>query len=288
MWYLNRGHVVEGIPLTTATINDRRPNPNYAEIRWVLNGSRGYFDAARATLVVPRWHGFSTDASYWFSKALDLGSSYTNTAADADTRISRSQSEFETHRDMRGLSSFDQTHALLWRASYEVPGFQSWGVPGKIAGGWVLSSILLVKSGTPFYVQTGSDAPGFGNVDGNGNDRPNLVDPAILGRSIGDPDTSRQLLPRSAFTFIVPGEERGNLGRNVFRKGPIRNVNAMISRAFTLRGEVRLVVRVESVNLLNTPQFAEPGTELVNQNFGQITNTLNDGRTFRFGAQVAW
>jgi hypothetical protein len=28
--------------------------------------------------------------------------------------------------------------------------------------------------------------------------------------------------------------------------------------------------------------------ELANQNFGQITNTLNDGRTFRFHAQLAW
>jgi hypothetical protein len=35
-------------------------------------------------------------------------------------------------------------------------------------------------------------------------------------------------------------------------------------------------------------QFAEPGLELANQNFGQITNTLNDGRTFRFTLQVSW
>jgi hypothetical protein len=280
--------VVQGIPQTTATINDRRPNPNYAEIRWVLNGSRGYFDAARVSLVLPRWRGLSVDTSYWFSKALDLGSSYTNTAADADSRVSRSQSEFETQHDMKGLSSFDQTHALLWRGSYEVPRLQSLGALGRIAGGWTLSSILLVKSGTPLYVQTGSDAPGFGNVDGNGNDRPNLRDPTILGHTIGDPDTSRLMLPRAAFGFIAPGDERGNLGRNVFRKGPIRNVNAMILRSFPLRHEMRLVLRVESVNLFNTPQFAEPGTELANQNFGQITNTLNDGRTFRFGAQLSW
>ena len=44
------------------------------------------------------------DASYWFSKAIDLGADYTNTAYDADTRISRSQSEFETQRDRKALS----------------------------------------------------------------------------------------------------------------------------------------------------------------------------------------
>ena len=51
---------------------------------------------------------------------------------------------------------------------------------------------------------------------------------------------------------------------------------------------VRLTFRAESVNLFNTPQFAEPGFELANANFGHITNTLNDGRTFRFHLQLAW
>jgi len=44
----------------------------------------------------------------------------------------------------------------------------------------------------------------------------------------------------------------------------------------------------ESINLFNTPQFAEPGTDLANGNFGHITNTLNDGRTFRFQLRLAW
>jgi len=289
MWYKNRGHAVPGIPQTTATINDRRPNPGFAEIRWVQNGSRGYYDAARASLVLRPWHRFTMDASYWFSKALDLGASYTNTAADADTRISRSQSEYETHRDMKGLSSFDQTHAFLWHWSYQLPAAgHRLGFFSEILRGWNLSAVVLLKSGTPFTVVTGSDAPGYGNVDGNGNDRPNLEDVSILGRTVGDPDTSRQMLPRTAFSFIEPTEDGGTIGRNVFRKGPIRNVNAMLSRTFQLPKKLQLLFKAESVNLFNTPQFAEPGVELANQNFGQITNTLNDGRTFRFHGQLAW
>jgi hypothetical protein len=46
--------------------------------------------------------------------------------------------------------------------------------------------------------------------------------------------------------------------------------------------------RAESINLLNSPQFAEPGTDLSSGNFGQITNTLNDGRTFRFLLQFGF
>jgi len=288
MWYRNRAHPVDGIPQTTATINQRRPDDRYAEIRWVLNGSRGYFDAARVSMVMPRWHGLSIDTAYWFSKAMDLGSSYTNTAYDVDSRLSRSQSEFESHHDMKGPSTFDQTHAFLWRATYVVPTVAHGGWTGHAARNWNLSAVALLKTGIPFNVISGSDAPGFGNVDGNGGDRPNIVDPSILGRTIDRPDTSRAMLPRSAFAYMKPADERGNLGRDVFRKGGIRNVNAAVSRTWPIASDKQVMFRAESINLFNTAQFAEPGAELANPNFGQITNTLNDGRTFRFLVQFRW
>ena len=125
-------------------------------------------------------------------------------------------------------------------------------------------------------------------MDGNGGDRPNLLDPSVLGRTIGRPEDSALLLPRAAFTYIRTGEEFGNLGRNTFRKGGIANVNAALSRTWTVRAEKRVTLRAESINFFNTPQFAEPGVELASQNFGQITNTLNDGRTFRFTVSFAF
>lgn len=289
MLYRNRAHPVPGIPQTTATINERRPDQQHADIRWVLNGSRGWYNAARASLVVPRWHGISMDASYWFSKAMDLGAGYTNTAYDVDSRLARSQWEYESHSDMRGPSAFDQPHSFLWRLAYRVPApvaVRGWR-RGLLAG-WNFSGVVLLKSGTPFTVNAGSDAPGYGNVDGNGGDRPNLLDPSILGRTIGNPDTSRALLPPAAFGFMQPADARGNLGRNTFRKGGIRNVNAAASKSWPIRGEKRLTFRAESINLFNTPQFAGPGVDLVSANFGQITNTLNDGRAFRFLMQFAF
>jgi hypothetical protein len=118
-------------------------------------------------------------------------------------------------------------------------------------------------------------------VDGIGADRPNLLDPTILGRTIGHPDTARERLPRSAFAYIPLGEETGNLGRNVFRRGRIRNLNASLNADWSLVGDLKMNFRVESINLTNTPQFAEPGMSLTDPNFGVITNTLNDGRAFR-------
>ncbi len=288
-WWLNRAELVPGIEPESDNINDRRPDPNYYEIRNVLNGSRGYYDAAKATLSIPYWHGLSGEVSYWFSKAMDLGGHYMNTASGRDGRLSVSPSGDDAQGQMRGLSDFDQPHALLWRMSYDTPSLAaqpSW--LRSVFGGWSVSGVVLRKSGTPFNIISGSDSPGNGNVDGASGDRPNILDPSILGRSIDHPDTSRQMLPIEAFAFITPEEKAGNLGRNVFRKDGIWNINASLMRNWPLGGDRSLMLRAESINLFNTPQFAEPGRELTSPNFGQITNTLNDGRTFRFRLQFGF
>jgi hypothetical protein len=114
------------------------------------------------------------------------------------------------------------------------------------------------------------------------------VNPSVLGRTIGHPDLSPSLLPVTAFGFMNPYELRGNLGTNTFRKGPIRNLNAALSKRWEPGQSTTLTFRAESVNLLNTPQFADPGRELTSPNFGQITNTLNDGRVFRFMLQLGF
>jgi hypothetical protein len=125
-------------------------------------------------------------------------------------------------------------------------------------------------------------------VDGDQGDRPHILDPGILGRVIGHPDTSRQLLPVEAFGYPRPGEPRGNIGSNTFRKDGITNVNASLSRSFSAGGDRKLVFRAESINFLNTPQFAEPTKELTSPSFGFITNTLNDGRAFRLSLRLSF
>jgi hypothetical protein len=283
MWYVNRARIIPGAPLTTATIDDRRPDPKLSEVKLMLNGSFAWYDAARATLILPRRRGLNLEVSYWFSKALDLGANYSDTASNRTQH--RGQSEFDSHRDLKGLSDFDQPHALLARVAWDLPAvFRQARFGRALLSAWSIGAVVLLKSGTPFTVFAGSDSPGFGNVDGALGDRPHLLDPSILGRTVGDPDTSQARLPRGAFAYIQPGELAGSLGRNVFRKGPIYYVNAMASRRLRLPRDWSLTLRAESINLLNTPQFAAPGANLTNPDFGMITNTLNDGRTFRLQA----
>lgn len=284
IWYTNRAQPVPGVPQTTRTVNLRRPDSRFYDNRLVVNGSRGYFDAAKAVLTIPKWHGLSMEASYWWSKAIDLGNDFSNTASGRSGRLGRSQSEFNSHAELRAVSSFDQPHALLLKTTWMIP--SKHGRLRAVTAGWSLSSVVLAKSGTPFDVIAGSDGQGFGNVDGSPGDRPNLLDPALLGRSVDDPDTSFSRFPAAAFAFIRPTDTAGNLGRNTFRKDGIFNINLAVSKEWTLPAETVLRSRAEGLNLFNHPQFAEPGRELTSPNFGQITNTLNDGRAFRFSLEL--
>jgi hypothetical protein len=289
LWYTNRARPVAGVAQTTATVNERRPDQRYYDVRRIINGSVGYFDAARVTLLMPRAMGWSMDASYWCSKSIDLGAPYTGTASTEDTRQSLAQTETGIREDMKGPSAFDHRHAMLVRASWESPGAAT-SDPRlrKLLGHWELSAVLLLKTGTPFTVITGSDAPGYGNVDGDNGDRPHLLDPALLGRTINHPDRSREALPASGFAYPKPEDARGNLGVNTFRKDGISNINAAVARRFSVRGERWMLFRAEAVNLLNTPQFAEPWRELASPSFGFITNTLNEGRAFHLMLRIGF
>ena len=277
----NRGLLIPGVESTTGNLQERRADPGHYQITRLVNMGDAFLDAGLVTVTLPSRKGFSARATYTLSHAIDTGSDYTSTGSGDEAWQENAQWEFELKRDLRGSSRFDSRHALLAQYSWDLPSGYARGVLRRLAGGWNISGATLLKTGTPFTVRVGSDSPGFGNVDSITSDRPNLIDAAILGRNISNPDTAGELLPRSAFGYIAADQVRGNLGRNTFRKDGIINFNLALARQWLLPargGERRLLFRAEAFNALNHAQFDAPGFLLVNNNFGKITNTLNDGR----------
>ncbi len=284
----NRAAPAPGIALTTETINQRRPDPRYYEVGRIFNNGIAYLDAAQVVLETPRTRGLLLRINYTFSKAIDTGADYAFTAANQDAARGRSQFENDIWHDKKGLSDFDGTHYFLAQYSYLIPS------PAeslrRVFGGWEISGATLVKSGTPLTLYIGSDAPGFGNVDGSPSERPNILDPSILGKTIDNPNTAPLILSRDKFAYITPGQLRGNLGRGAFRKDGIRNFNLALQRTFLLPGnhDRTLAFRAEAFNAFNHPQFDEPQRNLTSPAFGKITNTLNDGRIFQLGLRFGF
>jgi len=285
----NRAEPVAGIPFTIATVNDRRPDPRYYDTKNIVNGGTAYFDAAQAVWDLPLRRGLLASVSYTFSKAIDEGCDFTATGANRDIQNFRSQWQYDSFGDRKGLSNFDSTHALFFNYTWDIPAPRNaHGLVRHVASNWQFSGANMWKKGTPLTLYIGSDSPGFGNVDGGGGDRPNIVDPSILGATISHPDMATSILSRSRFSFLTPGAHSGTLGRGTFRKSSIWNWNAALARNFRLPNEWTAQIRGEAYNLSNTPQFDEPQRNLSSPAFGKITNTLNDGRVIQFAFRLVF
>lgn len=276
----NRGVRPAGLEVTTANVSERRENQNHFTITRIVNMGRAYFDAGQVALEAPAGRSLTLRAVYTWSKAIDTGSEFTN-IGNGDDEL-RAQMAENVIQDLRAVSKFDIPHSFVVNYSYQLP----W-----IAKGWTLAGNVLLRSGTPFTVESGTDSPPYGNVDGERQDRPDILDPRILGSSVDHPDTSQQILRRDAFDATAPfRNQRGNLGRNTFRKDGGTNFNMTLSRVFILGSDRSrtFTFRTEANNLMNHPQFDQPNFNWVSPSFGRITNTLNSGRTLQFVLQLAF
>ncbi len=301
------------IPNTTGTINQRRPDLRYFDINMVQSDGNAYYDALQLSMDQRLRHGLTFRASYTFGKNIDTGGDFTNTASGVEKPPETGISSCEVcdHvSDHKGVSLFDTPQVFVLSYTYNVPfprGSNSWAE--RLFSGWQVSGATNFQSGTPFHIHTGSDGPGFGNVDGVVFDRPNILKPALLGMSVDDPDTSRIILEADSCTrpnvpnqmtgearpYLwcnalddnLPVGGRGNIGLNVFRKDGTSNWNFSIARTFRLAGqEHSLQFRTEFINLFNHAQFEKPGVNVASDTFAEITNTVNKGRQVQFSLRA--
>ena len=300
------------ISLTQPRTNARRPDGRYSSLLIVSNASWSYYNALQVTYTQRAFKGMNLQANYSWSKNIDTGSEATSVGTGD---INAAVSQYSSARSLRGNSRLAQPQRLVLAYVYELPFFKSQKGPasfgalapvvGRVLGGWRLSGDTTFASGNPFTVLLGYDL----NGDGIGGDRPFIVDPKILGRSVDNarinPATGLQyaqsVLPFSAFLPSpadaaaknwpwYPGTRIvGNLGRNTFWTNGQNNWDFAIIKDVRLAGERHhLTFRAEMYNLTNRIQFdlpafvslvdtGVPGYQL-QTNLGKITNQRNSPR----------
>jgi hypothetical protein len=192
------------------------------------------------------------------------------------------------------LASVDRTFTLPIAFTYELPfgkgkPYLKSGPAAWIAGGWDVNGIFTHYSGTPFTVTASSascNCPGSSQTA-------NLVGaPSIIGAGVGGAPYFNPLAYAP-----VSGANFGTSGFNQLRGPGMTDLDMSLYRTFVLtRGErLRMQIRADSINVSNTPHFANPGANVSNYvsptnlgGFSQITATQNpsrllDQRYFRFG-----
>ena len=273
------------ISLRVPRTNERRPNACCTTNLIVDNIAESSYHAGQLELETGSIRNFSGRMTYTFSKAIDSGSEATASGVGDINIFPPDADEYK-----RGLSRFDTRHRFTATASYLLPFFRDRkDLVGNLFGGWQLSTVLRLASGTPFTViDTGAFDIDF---DGVANQRPIPLNPDFSGGwHVTYPGDSRDKLPSSGFRRATPDDSIDDLiGRNTYFTDAREQVDLGLYKSFSaLRSTV--VLRLDVFNVFNHVTWGVPVNDFASANFGRILSTHPDyvPRTFQIGLRLLY
>ena len=242
------------------------PNENFSRIDVVRGIASSDYHALQVQYQRRLTKGFQALASYTFSKSLD-------TASDEST-VNAPFSTFDINLD-RGASNFDVRHSFTAALTYNIPAPFESSLVRRVFGGFSLDSFIRVRSAAPVNIVTGTDPLNLGLTIV----RPDIVAGQPFYLADANAPGGRRFNPAA---FVSPPTDpdgnilrQGNLGRNVLRGFPARQVDLALRREFAFTERFRLQLRAELFNVFNTPNFGDPENVLFdgdpnspNPNFG--------------------
>jgi Carboxypeptidase regulatory-like domain/TonB-dependent Receptor Plug Domain len=192
----------------------------------------------------------------------------------------------------RGNSDNDIRHRGVIDFSYELPfgkgkSYLAGGIVGRVLEGIQISGIVSAQTGHPYSIYTPLDngrngvaSFSYPDVIGNpfiGGQRINADGNVLTGASNND-----------AFSANFLGHI-GDAGRNQFYGPHYTNADVSLMKNMTLTERFKIQLRSEFFNVLNHPEFAQPGHFAGTSTLGLSTATLirSDGTTSARQIQLA-
>ncbi|MBI4446298.1 MAG: TonB-dependent receptor [Acidobacteria bacterium] len=242
----------------SATRDARRPYKGIGTTNYFEGGDNSSYNSMQLKLTQRLTSGTTYIVSYTWSKSIDYKSELEGSLAS--NKNVKPQDNFN-RRAERGVSDFDLTHRFAISYVVDLPFRRLFsGLPVGLTGGWQLSGITTLQTGSPFSIFTGTDR----SLTGTSLDRPDLVgDPHAGSRSVG------QWFNTKAFALNAIGKF-GNSGRNILRSPAYYNFDVALSKTTPVWREHSLQFRAEFFNLFNRPHFSVPSNTMASPNFGAL------------------
>jgi outer membrane receptor protein involved in Fe transport len=248
-------------------INERRPDGRFGGQSEVSNGAFTWYDGLQIEFTKRLSNGLNFQAAYTFSKSEDTTSEATGfTGGDSNQTGNNLKAS-------RGYSRFHTPHRFTLFGTYRLPWLDKRkDFIGQIFGGWQISTVFKWVHGTPFTVTGGTADLDFDNF---AESRPVLLDPSLLGRTFGNPNTSVASLPQSAFRAATLADlDCCIVGRNTFYVDGVKNFDFALSKKFLMPFEGHsLSIRADLFNAFNYVQYGFPNSTFTSSGFGQINGT---------------
>jgi hypothetical protein len=207
-------------------------------------------------------------AAYVWSRSIDNASDIAT--GDSSEKVVNSYNL----RAQRGLSSFDIPHRFTAAFNYALPFRPAHWKP--LLEGWQTNGNLTFQSGQPFTPYTSINDP-FRNEVNNHLDvvsDPNANVPAGLAFN------------PAAFRTPVAGTF-GASGRNIVRGDNYKSVDLSLFKNTRITEQIRLQLRLELMNSLNTVNFQGPVTNLAASNPSAFISQASP-RVIQLGARITF
>ncbi len=230
-------------------------------------------------------HGLTFMLSYTFSKLLDDGSGVASFLEPATGH----QNGYDRRADY-AVSDQDVPQRFVYSFTYALPFGRgrtfgsNWSpVLEGMLGGWQATGVLTLQKGIPLSfttTDTSQSGSGYLRPNTNGQDASLSGTPeSRLTKYFNTSDFSQPL----PFTF-------GNLGRNIGNlRGPgLKTMDFSIYKDLAIKERLHMQIRGEAFNITNTPEFANPDTNLQSPTFGAITSQLNSPRQIQVGLRLSF
>jgi hypothetical protein len=253
--------------------------------------TRSNYNSGQVSLSRRFADGLGFNVSYWLSETRDELSSMNLSGAAAKPLAGENdlaQNPFDVHAEY-GPSLFDARHRFVASAIWEphLPDSTPSAVR-VVFGGWQVSGIATINSGTLFTVSDSTNVSLQANsppISGFAASRPNIVSNPNDG-----PHTVDEWMSRSAFQRLNPitdAGQFGNAGRNAVRGPGYASLDVSLVRNIRFTSDVRLEIRIESFNLTNHVNFGLPVADLNSANFGKILSA-GAPRLMQFAAKLVF
>lgn len=249
------------------------------------------FNGLSAKLEKRSSNGLFYLVNYQWSKNLD------NNSGEADSN----DTSYATHFNFdRSYSNYDSPHRAVGSAGYELPfgankKYLTHGVGNALAGGWQVQPIVQLRAGYPFSVTAGSGSCTCGQYVPQ---RVNLVP----GRTSGKLAHRTPLKYFDKTAYVLPtavtgstsefsggiSNYQGTVTRNTLRGPGTAQVDFSAIKNFPIFERFTAQFRAEAFNIINHPNYGNPGNNISNSNVGQISSTSFDNRDLQFALKLLW
>ena len=256
-----------------------RPNTTFNSDNARGNYYGSNYNALDVTLRKRFSRGLSLNANYTYAKALDeisdvFRAKFGNNLVSA-TDVQNLRSDY-------GPADFDIRHRVVVSFDYDLPFFHG----NRYIGGWTVNSIISWNTGSPIgLVDTGRDA----NKDGTNSDRPEYIGTgsnpksSIVGKEKNGQyvyfDASQFAHSTACLTNPAINTHGGlwcdpNTGRNSIPGPMFANIDFGVSKSFRLNERMAFRFDANFFDLLNHPNFENPGVGGIGNNFNAGANVF--------------